>query len=226
MSSLFHIFVLAALFLSSAYGELTGKVMQTYGGGSHTFVTHLRIPPTDTLVSVHLSGIDRQIATGVSVRTVRTSDGVNATARISTDGALGFTRFVLTAKTSSGRRFNVPGSLDVLGVRLSNTPDTVTAQLYSGRGATVRSLADCRVGVVRENGADSLLKNEDLSVVGNTLRLRTASRLLTSQHKVGVMRRAKVSVDCPCISLDGETAEHEIEVRARDAMSDQLEMRI
>lgn len=229
MNLLLAIFISAALFLSCTYAELTGKVMQSYGGASHTFVTHVRVPSTEHLVSVHLYGIDRQIATGVNIRTVRTAEGVNVTSRISTDGKLGFTKFTLVAKTNTGKRFDIPGSLDVLGVRLSGEVDNnngITGEVYSGQGETVRTLADCKVAVVREKGA--ILKNEDLSVVGNTLRLKTTSRINVSHsaHDMRVMRRAKIAVDCPCVSLDGETAEHEIEVHAVGKSSNQVETRI
>lgn len=183
-------------------------IVQAYGGGEDVFSSHLKLAKHDRLVSAHLIGIDRNIATRVNINPVKTDTGYNLTTAIEMDGKLGFTSFKLVAKTLEGRRFELPGSLDVIGVRFAKPVvrqteriAAVSAEVYSGKNAERVRLTDCRLAVT---GHDAFLGRKDVSVNGNTLMLRPSSRMGKS--------KARIMVDCPGIGTDGESAENELSI--------------
>lgn len=192
-----------------AQQHLHRRLLQSYGGATDTFSVHLRLPNTDRLISAHLNGIDRRIATRVAIDPVRTNTGYNLTTTIEADGELGFTSFKLVAKTESGHRYEIPASVDVIGVRFAKPvirqterAAAISAHVYGGRNAPVARLVDCRLSVT---GRSAFLRHQDVTVNHNTLILRPTTR-------VG-REPARILVDCPTIGLDGDVAESELSIQ-------------
>ncbi len=181
-------------------------VVQSYGCAVETFSTQLRLPKPDTVVSAHLMGVNRTIATRVQINSICTPPtGFNITVTVEMDGNLGYTNFTMLVKTSAGRRYELPGSLDVIGVKLAeprkmaaSTNYAINAELYCGRGTPEVKLSDCRVDVL---GRAAAFEKRDVTVIDNSL--------IIGNTREG-QADAKVTVDCPTIVADGENAETEM----------------
>lgn len=197
-----------------AAGGITRKVVQSNGDGMDTFNTQLKLPKNEKLVSVHLKGVDRSIATRVNINPVKTASGYNLTASIDADGNLGHTDFELVAKTDSGKLYMQKGSLDVVGVRFPKSRVTQTSRATAITANVVGGqLSDCRVGV---RGTDAFIKDSDVTVAGNTL-------LIQPQSGAGRGKgTARIVVDCPTIGVDGEGSETSVEVTPSATLADQL----
>lgn len=211
--------LIVAVVRAQLTGDLNRKVVQSFGSATDTFSAHLKLQPSERLVSAHLSGIDRRIATNVQINTVRTAVGTNVTTSVTTDGELGFTTFRLIAKTNTGNKYTLDGTLDVIGVRFNSKGSylknvgrsaAVTAQVYAGKDKPVVRLANCAISV---SGRNSFMDKNDLTIAGNTLLLRPLVRKGT--------RTATVNVDCPTVHLDGETAENALYVEPTASLSSQ-----
>lgn len=204
-------------------GDLSRHVVQSYGSGQDSFGASLRLPEGEKLVSAHFAGIDRRIATGVKINSVKTPNGVNFTGNFDTEGNLGYTKFTLIAKTSSGKSYSLPGSLDVVGVKFkqrrieqSGRATAITPEIYAGQGAPKARLADCTVGV---NGEGAFLERKDIVVAGNTLLLQPKYGIGTNTVGTG---STKIIVDCPMVGVDGEIAETDVQVDPSKTLGEQL----
>lgn len=217
-------FALIVAFISTCVhaqltGDLSRHVVQSYGSGHDTFSASLKLPKGEKLVSAHFAGIDRRIATGVKINSVTTPYGVNFTSNFDTEGNLGYTKFTLIAKTTSGKQYSLPGSLDVLGVKFkqrkieqSGRSTAITPEIYAGKGAPKPSLADCTVAV---NGKGAFLDRKDVKVAGNTL-------LLQPKYSTTGKGGAKITLDCPKVVVDGEIAESDVDVEPSKVLVEQL----
>ncbi len=192
----------------TSHSKMHRTIVQSYGSSEKVFSAYLKLPKHDRLVSAHLVGIDRRIATRVFIHPVRTGSGYNLTCTIEMEGKLGHTAYTLVAKTAEGRRYTMAGSVDVIGVRFAKhvvrqtkRTTAISAQVYAGKNAPPVRLTDCRLAV---SGRDAFLGQEDVAVKGNTLVLKPTSRLGKSA--------ARISVDCPGIGADGESAENELSI--------------
>ncbi len=210
--------IATAQLTSPTHQHLNRRVLQSYGGATDTFSVHLRLPSSDRLISAHLNGLDRRIATRVSIHPVRTSTGYNITTTIDADGDLGYSSYRLVANTESGRRYEIPASLDVIGVRFAkpvirqtSRAAAISAHVYAGRDAPAVKLVDCRLAVT---GRNSFLRHQDVTVNHNTLVLRPTKQVGSET--------ARITVDCPAIGLDGETAENELSIQPDIRLTKQL----
>lgn len=211
--------LIAAATNAQLTGDLHRKVVQSFGTAEGTFSAQLALRKGERLVSAHLSGIDRRIATDVQIHTVRTSMmSSNVTATVRMDGDLGYTSYRLVAKTNTGNKYTLDGSLDVMGVKFNQNSlnnvgrsAAVTAQVYAGKDRPVVRLANCAISV---SGRNSFMDKNDLTVAGNTLLLRPVVRKGS--------RTATVNVDCPSVHLDGETAENSLNVEPTASLSGDL----
>lgn len=146
------------------------------------------------------------IATRVDIHTVCIpTAGYNISISVETEGNLGYTNFTLLVKTFEGKRFELPGSLDVIGVRLkgpvkvTGTPSYVmNAHVYSGRNMPHVKLNDCQVDVL---GRAAAFEKSDVAVMDSALLVKRTRQCHAD---------AKVTVVCPSIEHDGESAETEM----------------
>eukprot|EP00171_Calliarthron_tuberculosum_P013028 IDg13028t1 len=206
--------VLAVLLLAGAAqaslhcSETSLRVLQSYGSGQATLSCTLSTKPNERYLSANLQGYRRKIITSISFSPVSGSSVLNITAHLDLDGKLGYTAFKLAVQTTQ-RVLYTPASCDVRGVqahvpvlrRWRPIPPSARVVLYSGRGEAPARLSDCKLSATNKQLVVTATNNNRLIVRGD----RRAPR------------EAKVLIDCPAISLDGETAETDLRMRVRRA---------